>query len=467
MTNQDRLPELLAPAGNMEKLATAVRYGADAVYLGGPGLNLRAGAGGFTDQELPHALDLAHAAGVKAYYLLNILPRESHLDQVRAHLDRLGELAGSGRGPDAVIAADAGVIRLLRRHLPDMDLHVSTQANTANSQAAAFWRDLGATRVNVAREVRREELADMLAACTDGQAAGLELEVFVHGAQCMAVSGQCLLSAWLTDRPGNLGQCAHPCRYEYRAVLEEARRPGRATWEVRIDRESDGDSSDETSREKNSPIGADGNKPLAGKASPKYYSAADYASLLAPGDLCLIHELEWMSRAGVAAFKIEGRTKSSAYLAQVADAYATALARLRSGKALETKELMAELVNTASRPLTSGFFCVQGGAPAEQPVLAEPLAEPRRVLCRILEPLAPGRWAVEAKHTWDVDHTPVELMLPGLARPRLAASEFRLEDEFGHTLAQAHPGMRAVLACDRPELTPDAAPGLFLRAAPK
>ena len=459
MTNFIRVPELLAPAGNMEKLATAILYGADAVYLGGAGLNLRAGASGFSGAELPLALDMARKAGVKAYYLLNVLPRQNLLDQVRERLDHLGELAAQGLGPDAVIAADTGVARMLRRSLPDMPLHVSTQANTANSQAVAFWRDFGARRVNVAREIRQEELAEMLAACQDPDsgAAGMELEIFVHGAQCMAVSGQCLLSAWLNDRPANLGQCSHPCRYGYRAahlVLEEATRPGRAAWEARSDCVSNYESSDESSDKTTDDSLKNTKEALQAKGPLECFT-----TLLAPGDLCLIEHLDQLARMGVAAVKIEGRTKSSAYLAQVTDAYATALARVRAGHGQETEDLMEELVNAASRPLTTGFFRMEPGAPARQPVLAEPPESPRVVLCRVLEETAPGRWAVEAKHTWNVDRTPVEMMLPGCRRPGLPASEFRLEDEYGHTLAMAHPGMRAVLACDRPELVP----GLFLR----
>lgn len=459
--NKNSFPELLAPAGNMEKLATAVLYGADAVYLGGADLTLRAGAAGFSDQELPRALDMARTAGVKTYYLLNVLPRQNLLPLVRERLELLGELAAQGLGPDAVIAADTGVARMLRRALPHMGLHVSTQANTANAQAVAFWREFGARRVNVAREIRRNELADMLAACREpgNDAEGVELEVFVHGAQCMAVSGQCLLSAWQSDRPGNLGQCSHPCRYQYRAshlVLEEATRPGRAMWEARFDCVSGYDSSDIPDDEKKTNVRGDGQESLPAKGIQECFT-----SLLAPGDLCLVSELAWLAEQGVAAIKIEGRTKSSAYLAQVTDAYATALARLKQGIPLETEDIMDELVNTASRPLTTGFFTLKHGAPADQPVLAEPPERPRPMLCRLLGRSSPGRWQVEAKHTWDVDRTPVELVLPGLSRPRLDASDFRLEDAFGHTLATAHPGMRAVLACDRPEL----APGLFLRAA--
>lgn len=438
-------PELLAPAGDFEKLRTAVLYGANAVYLGGPGLNLRAGAGGFSREELPRALDFAHRAGVRVYYLLNILPRQNLLGRVKAEMEFLQGLVQEGRGPDAVIVADVGVARMARKWLPEVPLHVSTQANTANSQAVRFWKEYGARRVNVARELRSAELMDLLSLCRRADC-GVELEMFVHGAQCMAISGQCFLSAYLNDRPANLGQCSHPCRYEYRVdslSVEEAKR-GERTWEVReyweeVAAAGQGEVKDKT----------------GGEAEYEGYS-----ELFAAHDLCLIHYLDWMTRMGVAAVKVEGRTKSSSYLAQVTDAYASALRDLGDPNLTRfaPEVYLAELANTASRPLSTGFF--DAGRPR---IIAEPPGpeQARPVVARVLEALGNGRYSVEVKHRWDTRGHDVEILVPGMARPRMAPEEFGLETDQGVALGEAHPGQKAVLITDRPEIVPD----MFLRRA--
>ncbi|MEF2146155.1 MAG: peptidase U32 family protein [Desulfovibrionaceae bacterium] len=419
-------PELLVPAGNMEKLRTAILYGADAVYLGGTQLNLRTKAG-FDEPELEQALRLTREHGVRAYYLLNSYPRENQFRAVEVQLDLLQKLCSLGRGPDALIVSDFGVIRRARRRLPDLPLHISTQANTMNSEAALFWRDFGAKRVNLAREMRSEELKEMLAVCRRMDPP-VELEVFVHGAQCMALSGRCYMSAYLNDRPGNSGRCSHPCRYEYRVTglrVEEQTRPGRTMWEVRQD--DDG----------------------AGEEFSQFYAAED---------LCLLHYLDWMRRMGVAAFKVEGRTKSSSYLAQVTDAYATALHGTKQANDPQIEDCLAELVNAASRPLSTGFFNAGDVRPVAEPPAPE-LARP--VLARLEERLSPGRYLVEIKHRWEVTDVLVDILQPGLRRPRLPLEDFGLEDENGNGLGLAHPGQKAILISDRPELEP----GIFLRKA--
>ncbi|MGE4505010.1 MAG: peptidase U32 family protein, partial [Desulfovibrionaceae bacterium] len=435
-----RRPELLVPAGNREKLETAIAYGADAVYLGAGSMNLRAAAGGFSAEELPSALRLARVHGVRAYYLLNALPRQPHLGEVRAQLDLLAALADQGRAPDGLIVADPGVLRMARAALPDMPLHVSTQANTANAEAALFWREAGARRVNVSREMRAPELKDMLLACKRLDPP-MEVEVFVHGAQCMALSGRCYLSSYLNDRPANLGQCTHPCRYEYEVSsigVREKTREEETLWEVR---EYWSEHTD------------------AGSEGAPVPSAEGYSAFFAAHDLCLLHYLDWMRRAGVAAVKLEGRTKSSSYLAQVTDAYATALRDLlRQGRTFTPERYLGELVNAATRPLNTGFF-----DPGGQRVIAEPPSgeDARPVLARIVEGLGPGRWLADVKHRWRTRDDRVEILLPGLRRPRLSSDEFGVETEEGQGLMETHSGQRVVLHCDRPELSP----GIFLRRA--
>lgn len=438
--------EILAPAGDMEKLETAVAYRAGAAYLGGQNLSLRAAASGFSREELEKAAVLARAGGVRLYYCLNVLARPGELARAEA---RLHELAGLAL--DGIIVADMGVARLARRILPGLPLHASTQANTMNVESVRAWADLGASRVNLARELSGRDIRAVARelsqgsigtagktaaqaaahgqprglAAASGQAAPLvELEVFAHGAMCLALSGQCLLSDYVTGRSANRGACTHPCRFEYREaalVLEEKLRPGEDLWEVRDC----------------PPVGQPGG----------------FSEILARQDLCLLPYLHFLARCGVRAAKIEGRTKSSAYLAQALDVYATAArGELRSradyGRALD------ELSNAATRPLATGFFL-----PGRK-VLAGPPERKRPVLARVLTRLGEDAWLVQAKARWDAREA-VDLLVPGLKRPRLAADGYSLEGEDGHGLTLAHPGTRAILRGDFPDL----APGLFLRRA--
>ena len=453
------IPELLAPAGDLEKLETAILYGADAVYLGGDGLNLRAGAGGFSADELAAGIAMARAVGVKTYFTLNVYPRESMMPAVHDCIERLAELR-----PDAVIAADPGVIRLLRRELPSIPVHVSTQANTSNSEAIRFWRECGAARVNVARELRSQELFEMLA-ITRKRMPSMQLEVFVHGAMCMAVSGRCYMSALLNDRPGNLGECSHPCRYEYKPVsvtVEEQTRPGEELWEVRnypadaFGAEEfvfDAGDDEEFSFE---PLGDD--EPTTDAPADPALTAAHetggWSKIFAAQDLCLVHYLEWFTRMRVASLKLEGRTKSSAYLAQVVDAYKTALTDIAKGE-FKPELYLSELVNAASRPLTTGFF-----DPDRCGAIAQPPDEgdKRSVLARVTEQLGDGQWAVQAKSRWTTSGD-MELLIPGLHRPRLTAEDYGVENDQGEGLDTAHPGQQARLICDHPEIRP----GMFIR----
>ncbi len=455
-----RIPELLAPAGNLEKLETAIRYGADAVYMGGGALNLRAGAAGFTLEELPGAIELAHDAGVKVYFAMNVYPREHMLLDVEKYMDVL-----AGARPDAIIASDPGIISMLRKRLPDIPVHVSTQANTCNSWAVRFWQDLGAKRVNVAREVRSSELMQMLAMCRR-ELRDMELEVFVHGAQCMAISGRCYMSAYLNDRPGNLGQCSHPCRYEYRPTsiaVEEQTRPGEDLWEVHQYQFSEPDRMEGPDLESKGQEDEFIFEPADDGSTQPAEPALDFARMnggfskfFAAEDLCLLHYLDWFARMGVASIKLEGRTKSSAYLAQVVDAYRSALDDLNSGE-FRAEKYLSELVNAASRPLTTGFFDPMQRAPLALPPDAE---ERRPVLARILEDLGEGRWRIEVKARWTTTDN-VEILAPGLNRPRLHAEDYGLENDSGHGLDVAHPGLKCTLYCNHPDM----ARHLFIRTA--
>ena len=195
-----KLPELLAPAGNPEKLRVAVAYGADAVYLSGQRLNLRSAGAGFDRDDILRAIDFAHERGVKVYYCLNAFPGEGDLQDVEDDLDFISRTEA-----DALIIADPGVFRLARQKAPEIPIHVSTQANTCNHSTIDFWQDLGAKRVNLAREMDAASMYRCREKCPK-----MELEVFVHGAMCMSLSGRCFLSDWLNQRPANKGQCTPP-----------------------------------------------------------------------------------------------------------------------------------------------------------------------------------------------------------------------------------------------------------------
>lgn len=453
--NTGFIPELLAPAGDMEKLETAILYGADAVYLGGDALNLRAGAGGFSVSGLTKGMELARAAGVKVYFTLNVYPRESMMADVARYIEILGQLQ-----PDGIIAADPGVIRLLRKELPDIPVHVSTQANTSNSESVRFWQEFGAARVNVARELRSQELMEMLAVARKDMP-GMELEVFVHGAMCMAVSGRCYMSALLNDRPGNLGECSHPCRYEYKpssVTFEERTRPGEELWEIREYRpegEEEFTFESEDDEFLFEPMGDDEVlEPMADPALTLGVENGGWTKIFAAQDLCLMHYLEWFSRMRVASVKLEGRTKSSAYLAQVVDAYKTALTDIPKGE-FKTEKYLSEVINAASRPLTTGFF-----DPDRRGAIAMPPeeGEKRPVLARVLEPVGDGKWLIQAKSRWTTSED-MELLIPGLHRPRISPEDYGVENDNGEGLEIAHPGQRAHLICDHPEIRP----GMFIR----
>lgn len=410
-------PELLAPAGDMSRLRTALRYGADAVYLGGSDLDLRARSGGFDRAGLIEAVDHAHAAGAGVYYTLNLLARDEHLPAVEARLEELaamGEDTADGSTVDGLIIADPGVLRLARRIAPSIPVHLSTQANTGNAESVGFWRDLGISRVNLARETDADAMEAIARRFPD-----MELEVFTHGAMCLAVSGRCLLSQWLNRRPANLGQCTHPCRFEYRAlgvVLEEKTRPGEPIWEAR---DEDG-----------------------------------FGALYAMDDLCLVEYLDRLRAIPVAALKIEGRVKTEAYVAQVVDAYRAALDGLAA-----PAEALAELRNVSSRRLSTGFF-LPGGQQTVADILPE--SERRPILAKITATASPGTCTLAIKSRWDASRD-AALMLPGLRRPLLPAGSYTLENPDGQRLTEAHPGTNAVLHCDGSTVAELLDDGLFIK----
>ena len=404
-------PEVLAPAGNFERLETALCYGADAVYLGGEDFNLRAQGQGFSREELARARKRTRAEGVRLYYCLNILARDIHLPLIRDQLEILADM-----DLDGLIIADPGVLALARERAPEIPIHLSTQANTSNAASVLFWQRQGVRRVNLARELDLKSIRTIR-----NTAPEMELEVFVHGAMCMALSGRCLMSAHLNQRSANLGLCTHPCRFEYTVTglaLEERQRPGQPVWEV-----------------------------LDGQP---------YTRILASEDLCLVKYLAWFVKNRIDALKIEGRMKTSLYLAQVLDVYVTALADLEAGT-FRPRTYLQELAQASTRPLGTGMTLHRNR------ILFQPekKAGTYPVLAQIGERVRDSVWTVRVKSRWEASN-PVHILVPGLERPLLGPGGYGLEGPSGDRLELVHSGQEARLRCDHPDL----APWRLLRLAP-
>ena len=282
MTAERKKPELLAPAGDWEKLQMAVLYGADAVYLAGTSFGMRSFAGNFSDEELPRAVDFAHRHGVKVHATVNTMPRSGEVDRLPEHLEKLNDA-----GVDALILADLGAFTLAGKYAPRCQRHISTQQSIANYACAQAWFDLGAQRVVLARELGMDEIREIRRRVDPA----LELETFCHGAMCVSYSGRCLLSNYMTGRDSNRGACAQPCRYQY-ALMEE-KRPGEYF-------------------------------PVFEDEKGTY--------IMNSRDMCMIDHLDDLMDAGVDCLKIEGRAKSAYYAAIVTGAYRHVLDDVAAGR---------------------------------------------------------------------------------------------------------------------------------------
>lgn len=302
--------ELLAPAGDLERLRMAVAYGADAVYLAGNDFGMRAFAGNFDRAGLEEAVALCRHNGVRIHVTCNTMPRCGEVERLPAWLEYL-----DGLGVEAVIVADLGVLRLAQRHAPHLQLHISTQAGIANHQAARAFHELGASRVILARELSLEEIREIRAKTPPD----LELEAFVHGAMCVSYSGRCLLSNYMTGRDAQRGMCAQPCRYQY--ALVEEKRPGEYF-------------------------------PVFEENGETY--------LMNSRDMCMIGHIPDLLEAGLSSLKIEGRAKSAYYAAVVTGAYRHAIDAAQAGQDLPAL-WREELDKVSHRPYSTGFYYGQPG----------------------------------------------------------------------------------------------------------
>jgi len=302
-----RVPEVLAPAGDLERLITAVDFGADAVYVGGVGFSMRTACDNFTYEQLCTGVRYAHERGVKVYLTANTLPSSEEIEALPEFL-RQAEAAGV----DALIVADLGVLSLAKQYAPNTALHCSTQMGITNYASARMLHEMGASRVVLARELTLEEIA-VIRAKTPPE---LELEAFVHGAMCVSFSGRCLLSSYMTGRDANRGRCAQPCRWQY--ALMEQKRPGQYF-------------------------------PIEETEQGTY--------IMNSNDLCCIDFLDKIAAAGVSSFKIEGRSKTAVYTAIITNAYHHAVKLLRSGEPYELPEwLRREVCKVSHRHYCPGFY---------------------------------------------------------------------------------------------------------------
>lgn len=306
-------PELLMPAGNIEKLKYAIKYGADAVYLGVVDFSLRAMRKGelITLDNLKFAIDTAREMGAKAYLTLNIFGFNSDIKALEAAMEKIVD-----SNPDALIISDVGIMRLAQKYMPNTDIHVSTQANILNYEAVRFWQDMGATRAILARELPIKDVAEIKQKVPD-----MELECFIHGAQCVSFSGRCLLSDYMThgERKANSGNCSQPCRWSYK-LLEETR-PGEYQEIVEDEKGT---------------------------------------HILSTKDLCLVRHLKDMIEAGIDSFKVEGRTKSLYYVSAVAKAYREAIDTVLENPNANMDEYFNELLKVGNRGYTTGFYLGEG-----------------------------------------------------------------------------------------------------------
>ncbi|MDF1589892.1 MAG: U32 family peptidase [Desulfobacterales bacterium] len=387
LTKTDRI-ELLAPAGNFEKLEVAIHFGADAVYLGGKDYSLRNFSGNFTLDELRSAAALAHAGGVRVYLACNIYSRNAEQPAIRRYLEMLSDME-----IDGLIVSDPGIIAAARQIVPHIPLHLSTQANTTNYNSALFWKNQGIKRIVMARELSLAEAGEMVAQ------SGLEVEAFVHGAMCISYSGRCLLSNFMANRDSNQGMCCHPCRWKY-AVMEETR-PGQYM-----------------------PISEDERGTYIFNSS----------------DLSMIAHIPELIQTGLTALKIEGRMKGIHYVAATVKVYREAIdAYYKNPLQYEFREeWLRELNSISHRGYSTGFYFGEPDGASRCNGGAENESKPL-FIAKVLDPINPQQVKVDARNKFFKGDR-VEILKPGSpVHTDIIAAIF---DENGHSIPCAQPGSK-------------------------
>jgi U32 family peptidase len=398
--------ELLAPAGNYEKLETAIHFGADAVYVGGKAYSLRSHSANFTIEEIQRAVSFAHGHGVKVYVACNVFARNNERESLYAYLEQLARI-----GPDAVIVADPGIFMAAKKVLGDIDIHISTQANTTSLLSAQFWADQGASRINAARELSLPEIREIVSA------APVEVEVFVHGAMCVAMSGRCLLSHYLAGRDGNRGLCAHACRWTYHLV--EEKRPGKYMPVYEDDRGS------------------------------YFFSATD---------LCMIEHLPEMIESGISSLKIEGRMKGLNYIAATVKTYRRAIDAYYANpeKYRVDENWREELESVNYRGYSTGFYMnePEGTIPVYDHARR---SDDHRFIGKILETSTPEEIVVDIKNRIATGAV-VEII--GRHGPARRHQITRITTPAEPDAPAAQPNTRAALALSEPD---ECVPGDIVR----
>ena len=394
------VPEILAPAPNLESLRLALHYGADAVYCGGEAYSLRAKADNFTFAELAEGIDFAHQRGKKVYVTANIYAHNRDIAEAESYFLALKEIA-----PDGILISDPGMFRLAKRLCPDLSLHISTQANTTNYESVRFWRELGADRVVLARELTFPEIREIREASDPAMA----IEAFVHGAMCISYSGRCLISNVMTGRDSNRGECTHPCRWKYSLVEEQ--RPGEYF-------------------------------PVEENERGTYFFHSK--------DLCMIEHIPELVSSGIDSFKIEGRMKSDLYVATIVRAYRRAVNDYLENPDNYRKNLpwyTAEVAKTTNRGFCTGFFF--GKPDADSMVYTSSTYRTGSVYLGTVEAIADdGSVMIRQKNKLSVGET-IEIMKPD--GRNLPAKLLRLRDHAGLDIESApHPKEQLHLTLSEP-----------------
>lgn len=383
-----KMIELLSPAGSMEKLKTAFHYGADACYFAGKKYGLRAFADNFDEDGLAESVEYAHSLGKKCYITLNILAHNSDFDGLIDYVKYLEELK-----VDAVIVSDLGIMQFVKTHAPNLQIHVSTQANITNKYAAKVFADAGASRLILARELSIKEIKEIREFLPDH----VELECFVHGAMCISYSGRCLLSNYLSERDSNRGACIQACRFQY-SIIEKTRRTDENVLEGGYEMQED--------------------------------NRGTY--ILNSKDLCMIEYLKELVDAGVTSFKIEGRMKSVYYVATVTNAYRRAIDAMLKNEKLD-KSLVEELEKTSHRRYTSGFYFNEKNK--EYLTSSNPI-QTHEFIAVVLEDAKDGKALIEQRNKFEVGDK-LEILSPGNNFNKVIAVE-KLTNEDGEEITVAN-----------------------------
>lgn len=391
-------PELLAPGGSLEKLKTAIDYGADAVYIGGDAFSLRVAAENFSLEEMREGLRYAHERGKKVYLTANIIPHNDDLDDFADYIKSIRSL-----GFDGILVSDLGMFDIVRSEAPELPIHVSTQANNTNYRSALMWYRLGAKRVVLGREMSFKEIAEFRSKLPEE----LELEAFIHGAMCISYSGRCLLSNYMTGRDSNAGACAHPCRWNYSLV--EEKRPG------------------------------------------QYFDVEENERgtfIFNSKDLCTIEHIPELVKSGITSLKIEGRVKTSFYVATVVGAYRREIDRYLEdpeGYVFDPAEL-DELCKVSHRPYTTGFYFGRPGAEAQVYETSSYIRDYELIgIVRSYDPES-GRMIVTQRNRF-FEGDEIEIMQP--MKPFITTKVRDMRDENGESIDSA-PHAEQIVTMDAP-----------------